>query len=155
VSVTLVSIRRMGGIVIARKWPRIFSVVTALVLMVGAGVLAAPGLMDGRRVEGAPTANSADVAAVRAEREAAEEQARIAAEVLTNMREHFSDPERSRLGIEVLDIALVRVAEYQYEGLVKMTAFGGSPSNVKVDVHADGRTVMWQLDRDDVRRLFF
>lgn len=155
----------MGGIVIARKWPRIFSVVTALVLMVGAGVLAAPGLMDGRRVEGAPTANSADVAAVRAEREAAEEQARIAAEnaalagleaeVLTNMREHFSDPERSKLGIEVLDIALVRVAEHQYEGLVKMTAFGGSPSNVKVDVHADSRTVMWQLDRDDVRRLFF
>jgi len=151
--------------VIARRWPPIIAAVTALVLLAGAGALAAPGVMHGRPIEGEPTANAAEVEAVRVERAAAEEAARIAAEkaalaaledeVLDSLRRHFNDPERTWLGIDVLNIGLVRVAENRYEGLVELTADGGSPTNVKIEVHADGRTLIWELDRDDLLRLLW
>lgn len=148
-------------------WPRLrrkrpWGVIAAGLVAAGAAAasitLAGPTILHGKQITGLPTANAADVAAVKTERKAAADAQALAmleAEVRLSMQEYFDDPDNDRgARFNVISVHLIKVSDNKYEGMAAMTANGGTQRDIAVHVTADDRNMMWNTDPGALLPLF-
>ena len=143
-----------------RKRPWVLIVTGALAAGAAAAsiALAVPTALHGKQVAGTPTANAADVTAVKAERKAAADAQNLAmlqAQIRADMDDYFRDPANSMgARIRVVRVSLIQTGDNTFEGVATMTANGGPERDIPVHVKADARNMMWNTDAGALAPLF-
>lgn len=145
-----------------RPWVLIVTGAVAAVAAAASLALAAPTMLHGKQIAGTPTANAADVTAVKAER--AEQVAKLLeayklasleSDVKKSMQDYWDDPNNNfSFHVTVIKVSLIKAEGNKYEGVATMTADGGPQRDIPVHVTADDRNLVWNTDPGALRPLF-